>query len=312
MNNQNPNNHTSLTDDDRRLELMLEVCRPEPIDNTRIKNLVKEKIMRDKIARVRKRHRIIYSTLSAAACLAILVVLGVKFIGSKSIDLSESTLAEAQHAGFTELIVAPGNRVELRLPDGSLLMANSGSRILYPEHFSGGERRIFAHGEVYLEVTKDAKHPFIVESEGFDVRVFGTTFNIRNSSDSTANVVLVEGSVEVTTDRDHSIRLKPNDLVDLVNGDISKLQQVDTDDYTAWARGLLALRGETLARLASHLSEHYGLSISCDDTLADVKVFGKLDLTGDVEQAMSAISEIVPMEVVREGNNILMKSPAMK
>lgn len=313
MSNEVRNTRPDLTGNDRRLELMLEVCRPEPIDNTRIKSLVREKIMREKMARMRRTRRIVLSVLSAAACVAILVAVSVNLFIPKSIDLSDSTLAEVQDAGYKELTVAPGKRMELRLPDGSRLIANAHSRVLYPERFEGGERRIFARGEVYLEVAKDREHPFVVESDGFDVRVLGTVFNICNSSDSTASVVLVEGSVEVTTDRNRSVRMKPNDMVDLVNGDVASLQQVDPDDYTAWTKGLLVLKGESLSKLTGRLSDHYGLTISCDNELSDVKVYGKLDLRDSIDQVLSTICEIVPMEIVKkEGNRITMKSGAME
>lgn len=312
MNNEAKNTRQELPGEDNRLELLLEVCRPEPIDNTRIKSLVREKIMREKMNRMRRTRRIVWSALSAAACVAVLVVLAFSFIVPKSIDLSESTLAEALDAGYKELIVAPGRRAELTLPDGTRLVANAHSRVLYPERFEGGERRIFASGEVYLEVTKDREHPFVVESDGFDVKVLGTVFNIRNFTDSTASVVLVEGSVEVSTDRDRSVRMKPSYKVDLVNGDIASLQQVDTGDYTSWVKGLLTLRGESLSDLSERLSEYFGVAICCDKELAEVKIYGKLDLCDSIDQIMSTIREIVPMEIVREGNRITMKSGAME
>lgn len=301
-----------MTDEDRRFEQLLAACRPEPIDNTRIKSLVREKIMREKMARTRRLRRLIWGSLSAAACIAVLVALAVRFVAPQTVDLSGATLAEITEAGYKELIVAPGKRAEIKLPDGSLLVANARSRVLYPESFEGNERRIFANGEVYLEVSKDPKHPFVVESDGFDVRVLGTTFNICNSSDSTASVVLVEGAVEVTTDIDRSVKLRPNDMVELVNGEVASLQQVDPSDYTLWTKGLVSLRGESLAGLAQRLSEHYGLQISCEASIADVRVYGKLDLRDSIDQVLSAISEIVPMEIERDGSRITMKSGAMK
>lgn len=301
-----------MTDEDRRFEQLLAACRPEPIDNTRIKSLVREKIMREKMARTRRLRRLIWGSLSAAACIAVLVALAVRFVAPQTVDLSGATLAEITEAGYKELIVAPGKRAEIKLPDGSLLVANARSRVLYPESFEGNERRIFANGEVYLEVSKDPKHPFVVESDGFDVRVLGTTFNICNSSDSTASVVLVEGAVEVTTDIDRSVKLRPNDMVELVNGEVASLQQVDPSDYTLWTKGLVSLRGESLAGLAQRLSEHYGLQISCEASIADVRVYGKLDLRDSIDQVLSAISEIVPMEIERDGSRITMKSGTMK
>lgn len=313
MNEQSQNKPIDMTtDDNRRLEMLLSACRPEPIDNTRIKSLVCEKIMREKMARSRRLRRTVWGSLSAAACVAVLVALAVKFITPQTIDLSGATLAEITEAGYKELIVAPGKKAEITLPDGTLLIANARSRVLYPESFEGSERRIFANGEVYLEVTKDPEHPFVVESDNFDVRVLGTIFNICNTNDSTASVVLVEGAVEVTTDIDRSVKLRPNDMVTLVNGEVASLQQVDPGDYTLWTKGLVALRGESLGGLAQRLSEHYGMTVACETSIAGVKVYGKLDLRDSIEHVLTAISEIVPMEIERDGSRITMKSGTMK
>lgn len=290
-----------------RVESLLSACRPDEVDNERIKRLVHAKIMRAEFERRSRRRRVVAAWLSAAACVALFVGLAVHYIMPDDIDLSHATFAEVTDAGYKELIVAPGKRAELRLSDGTRLVANSHTRVIYPERFGDSERRIFADGEVYLEVTKDADRPFIVESNNFDVRVLGTVFNICNTSDSTAQVVLVGGSVEVTTDQDSRVRLRPNDMVDLVNGEVASLTQVDTNDYTLWVDGLLSLHGEPLSRLVERVSEHYGIKIVCEESLGRVKVYGKLDLHDSVDNVFDAIRDIVPMEIVKDGSLITMK-----
>ncbi len=296
------------TDDNDRLESLLNACHPDAFDNTRIKNLVHAKIISDKIARRSHRRKLILGWCSAAAGVALIAGLATHFIVPSGIDLSNATVAEVTDAGYKELLVAPGKRAEITLSDGTRLVANAHTRVLYPERFGDSERRIFADGEVFLEVAKDADHPFVVESNGFDVKVLGTVFNICNTSDSTASVVLVEGSVEVSTDCDNRVKLRPNDMVDLVNGEVASLRQVDTEDYTMWVDGLLSLHGEPLSQLVERLSEHYGFTIDCETSLGDVRVYGKLDLQDSIDQVLAAIREIVPMEIEREGSLITMKA----
>lgn len=306
------NSHAIGNDDTRHIERLLSHCSQQPIDNTRIKALVREKIMREQLRRQAATRRRYAIGFSAAACIALIVMLGVKLMSPQSIDLSKSTLAEVQAASYIELKVSQGQREELILADGTRLIANSGSRVLYPEQFGSDERRIYAHGEVYLQVAKDKEHPFVVESDGFDVKVLGTTFNITNTSDSTASVVLVEGSVEITTDNHRTARMKPNDKIDLSNGEITAMTSVDTSDYTAWTKGLMALHGERLSDITRRLSEHYNIDIRCDRSLKDVMVYGKLDLRDSVEQALKLIQEIVPMEITRDDNRIILRGGTMK
>ena len=308
MNNDNSHtSHPEAPDLQDRIESLLDGCRPDEIDNARIKQLVHARILRDGLERrTRRRHRLA-AWLSAAACVALIVGIGIHFIMPDDIDLSSATVAAPSHAGYRELFVAPGKRAELSLSDGTRLVANSCTRVLYPERFVGSERRIFANGEVYLEVAKDVDRPFIVETNNFNVKVLGTVFNIRNTNDSTAQVVLVEGSVEVTTDRDDRVRLKPDDMVELVNGEVTSLSKVDTGDYTMWVDGLISLHGEPLCHLVRRLSNHYGITIQCDKSLGNVKVYGKLELHDSVDNVLDAIRNIVPMEIEREGSLISMK-----
>ena len=76
----------------------------------------------------------------------------------------------------------------------------------------------------------------------------GTTFNVRNSSDSTASVVLVEGAVEIYTDSHNCVKMKPNHLVDICAGNITSMRSVNPADYTSWIDYKLHLDGEPPAR----------------------------------------------------------------
>lgn len=61
-------------------------------------------------------------------------------------------------------------------------------------------RGIYVNGEIYIEVAKDETSPFYVRTSEFDVRVYGTKFNVTSyKADLNKSVVLVEGSVSVLT-----------------------------------------------------------------------------------------------------------------
>ncbi len=307
MEKQSHNTNEGSIRQEQRLESLLDACRPAEFDNSRIKSLVREKLMEDAMMRKRRHRRLFGAIIGIAACVCLVVGLGLRWYAPSTVDLSHATLAQIEKAGYQEMIVAPGKRAELTLSDGTKLIANSRTRVLYPERFEGHERRIFANGEVYLEVAKDPDHPFVVESNGFNVRVLGTVFNINNTSDSTASLVLLKGSVELTPNRDERVKPKPSDMVDLFKGEVASMSQVDPADYTLWIKGLMLLRGESLGSLAQKISDHYGISIDCDPSLAAVKVYGKLDLRDSIESVISSIREIVPMEIERKGDRIFMK-----
>ncbi|MCH5227832.1 MAG: FecR domain-containing protein [Muribaculaceae bacterium] len=288
--------------DNKQIESLLDNVRQPAIDNSRIKSMVKEKMKYEKARN--KRIRIIWSSISSVAAVALIVIMAIGFFKEDNISLGSASQTDLLSYGYKEINVPHGKRMEIDLSDGSHLVANYNTKVIYPEQFTGKERKIFVDGEVYIDVAKDKDHPFIVESPGFEIKVLGTKFNIDNRSDSTAIVVLVEGSIDLSTDKKQTIRLKPNDLVDVVNGEIAELRRVDAQDYISWVRGLRTLDGETMQSLSHRLEDYYGVQISCDSDLSETKIYGKLDLRDSLNDVLSSIKNIVPMEIKREGNTI--------
>ena len=64
----------------------------------------------------------------------------------------------------------------IQLPDGSKVTLNRHSQLSYPETFNK-ERIVKLNGEAYFEVNKTG-HPFTVSTQGMQIEVLGTTFNI--------------------------------------------------------------------------------------------------------------------------------------
>jgi len=123
---------------------------------------------------------------------------------------------------WEEVLVPAGQRSELRLADGTLLWLNSGTRVTYPPHFNGRQRKIFVDGEVYAEVMHDKRHPFVISAGDVEVEVLGTKFNMRAyNSDQLVEVALVEGSVRFDVNSD-----KCNDEVVMVRNDVAQYDRL--------------------------------------------------------------------------------------
>ena len=89
-----------------------------------------------------------------------------------------------------------GQRQSFTLTDGTQVELNARTRLQVET--SRGERHVrLADGEAYFVVSKDPTRPFIVETPAGNVRVTGTTFNVRVDSTSELEVIVVEGSVQV-------------------------------------------------------------------------------------------------------------------
>ena len=81
-------------------------------------------------------------------------------------------------AEYGEFVVDRGRRTQCLFQDGTVAHLNSESKIHYPVKFGLFERRIRLEGEAYFEVTHNPRRPFVVEFEGGEIQVLGTSFNV--------------------------------------------------------------------------------------------------------------------------------------
>ena len=115
----------------------------------------------------------------------------------------------------------PGSQSKVQLPDGTQVWLNADSRITYDESFLGLNRELRLCGEAYFDVAKDKNHPFIIHTSSIDVKVLGTSLNVRSyKNEKNTEAVLIRGSIEVTlrNNPDKKIVLQPNEKLVVQNG----------------------------------------------------------------------------------------------
>ena len=87
----------------------------------------------------------------------------------------------------------------LTLPDGSLIHLGRDTRIVYPERFDIDSRDVYLEGEAYFIIARNPACRFVVHTPVATTTVYGTEFNVSARSDTLCSVVLVKGSVGVTS-----------------------------------------------------------------------------------------------------------------
>lgn len=183
---------------------------------------------------------------------------GLRFDQSKS---------ENQSMKYHTLAVPVGGEYHFTLADGTRVWVNSASEVRFPNCFSGEKREIYVKGEVYLEVVRDEKHPFVVHAGENEVRVLGTSFNLTAYPDEQEVITtLVEGSVEFRNDQS-SIRLKPGEqsVLDRETNKLEK-QKVDVSIYTSWVSGTYEYERMPLSDITRQLSRWYDVQFVYEAT----------------------------------------------
>jgi ferric-dicitrate binding protein FerR (iron transport regulator) len=103
---------------------------------------------------------------------------------------------------YSEIKAPLGARSEIRLPDGSTVWLNAGSKIRYQNVFNKENRFISLEGEAYFKVAKNPDLPFNVKTGGLNIVAIGTEFNVKAYNDEgIIETTLVEGKVSIKHDQ---------------------------------------------------------------------------------------------------------------
>ena len=199
----------------------------------------------------------------------------MEVVSDKQLDYNKSeATAEVNSHTTTEKLLSVttprGKDYHLTLSDGTQVWMNADSKLEFPKHFTGSQRRVKLKGEAYFEVAKNTQHPFIVETEYFNTTVLGTTFNIKAYTQKDANIVLIEGSVRVnakeqgTGSNKQVATLKPGQQLSIINSQLS-IKEVDTYPYTQWREGFFYFEDQSLFEIMQELGRWYNVNIAFDD-----------------------------------------------
>lgn len=213
------------------------------------------------------------------------------------------SLKGTQSKTINTLKVPFGKRSKLVLADGSKLWLNSGSTVKFPSKFKDSLRTIYVEGEIYIEVAKNKLKPFKVETSKFNVNVYGTTFDVKaykNKRDQ--RVVLVEGSVGVSTSNQMEAKMVPNEVLDISETKLSK-QTVNTEGYTSWKNGYLIYNDTPMETVLLELSRYYNVSfLDTEQGLNGKTCTGKIYLSSSLEDVLETLSTLSNSSFVVKNN----------
>lgn len=196
---------------------------------------------------------------------------------------------------------------EITLPDGTHVMLNSKSTLLYPDQFTGDTRSVYLIGEANFKVKPDKKHPFIVKANDFQITALGTEFNVNAYPENNELVAtLLEGSVKVEFNNLISnVILKPNQQL-AYNKQTKKpnLQIPEMEDVTAWQRGELVFSDMCLEDIFTSLERKfpYAFVYSLHSLKSNTYSF-RFQKQATLEEVMEIMSQVVgDVKYVIKGN----------
>ncbi|NAS10737.1 FecR family protein [Poritiphilus flavus] len=212
---------------------------------------------------------------------------------------------------MNEIIVPHGKTFRVELSDGSKVFLNAGSNLKFPVQFMPGRKReVYLYGEAYFEVAQDSKRPFIVNTDQVGVSVLGTSFVVNAYNEVPTHVVLVEGSVELSSeDRDMSpVKIVPGQKA-VADIDSFSISEVNTDDYIGWMNGQLFFNNEDFESISRKIERKYNVQIENRfEALNATRYRGRFD-DETIIDLMDTFKESANFDYSIENNRIVILKP---
>ena len=162
--------------------------------------------------------------------------------------------------------VPAGQRAELTLSDGTKVWLNAKTTFTFPTLFSAKSRNVSLDGEGYFDVRSNKKQPFIVKTEKYDVKVWGTQFNLMAYSGKPIfETSLLEGSVELLfSGGEQGVMIAPNERIYLKNERLVRAPIVNYNHFL-WKEGLISFDDESFPEMVTKLELYFDLKINMNN-----------------------------------------------
>ena len=139
-----------------------------------------------------------HTILRVAARIAAIIMLPVLGYLGWEVFSEKLWMKNQAEVVFNEIVCPLGSRSHFELPDGTTGNLNNGSRLKYPVRFSGKTREVELVGEAFFDVHHNRSRPFIINTDGLDVKVLGTRLNVHSyPGEYYQEFTLESGSIEL-------------------------------------------------------------------------------------------------------------------
>ncbi len=228
--------------------------------------LTKEKVNIDnawlnvKSQTISKKPRIKLNYTYVAIAASVLIIIGIFFLFP--LLNNSSNLISYQTTDSIQQVI---------LKDGSTVDINKNSIISYPKTFNTSNRNIRLQGEAFFEVTKDKSHPFIITTNVIQIKVLGTSFNIKeNSSSLLSEVTVKSGVVEVSSLSNPKNKVLLNigekALYNPKNNQLIK-EKNSNKNYLSWKTKEITFKNDNLMSAIELLENIYNVNIYNDEKI---------------------------------------------
>lgn len=253
------------------------------------------------VSRSVRRKKINRILFRAAAVLLPAVILGGLFMHVNSrVDLLGT-------AGYEEVYVPKGERIQFVFQDGTRAYLNSDSKIRFPKQFSLRRRSVSLEGEAYFVVQKDSRRPFVVDLGKGVVRVTGTEFNVEAyPDDKNIRVTLDEGEINLTPWTEKIYQLRPGEKI-IFNKESGRCVVVRTDNtriVSLWKEHIIAFADTPLAQVTERLNRWFDVPFVIEDSATLRHSYTFYSENTSLKEVLRDLEKVAPVEFLYQNDTV--------
>ena len=241
-------------------------------------------------------------TITAVAA-SVAIILGVFWFVNRDVNpIDIGPITAKVDTAVIQTIASDAATKITSLADESVITLNKKSSLEAPDRFITEERRVALKGEAFFSVTPDKEKPFIIETQAdVEIRVVGTSFNVKSFEDYTE--VIVETGVVELNKGNSSMLLYANDKARIYNKDsIIKVEKKTDDLYKYYRSKTFDCDNTPLWKVVEVLNEAYEEKIIIrDKSLRNLKLDTQFD-NEDIEIVMEVLAETFEFNYIKRKN----------
>ena len=209
--------------------------------------------------------------------------------------------------GQAQSYVAEGASNSILLEDGSKVTLNQSSKLEFLAENEGAQRLAKLEGDAFFEVARDEKHPFIIETQGLDIEVLGTSFYVdARESQEEIQVSDTSGRVAVRSSEEDEVVLQAEQkaIFDKANQQLSKVEESDLNARSI-VTDTLIFKQTPLEEVVFVLNRHFGVNIVLQsEKLQSCELTARYE-NKSLDIILAALEANFNLSIEKEGKNIV-------
>lgn len=219
---------------------------------------------------------------SVRAVAAVFIALLIGYAGFIVFSQEKITTGYAEHT-------------ELTLPDGTEVVLNAASKMVWAKKPFSSKRSLKLKGEAFLNVKKGDK--FIIKTKNGNVEILGTKLNILSRNDQ-FKVSCMEGKVKVSANNRQQI-ISSGEFAELTENGLVKKRVENIEVTSLWRQGIFHFENTPLGAIFAEFERQFNITV---DFKGNNNRLATVDFSNEnLEQALEVVC--IPMELKYEVQN---------